>query len=103
MNDSQYHQLADQQMTAIEEAIDESGADIDYESQGGILTLEFEDSSKIIINKQAPIHQLWLATKFGGYHYNYVEGQWIDDRSGDEFTSFLSDAIKQQSGEEVTF
>ncbi|RCU45507.1 MULTISPECIES: iron donor protein CyaY [Corallincola] len=103
MNDSQYHQLADQQMSAIEQAIDDAGADIDYESQGGILTLEFENRSKIIINKQAPLHQLWLATKFGGYHYNYVDGQWIDDRSGDEFTTVLSSAIKQQSGEEVSF
>jgi CyaY protein len=103
MNDSQYHQLADQQMRAIEHAIDESGADIDYETQGGILTLEFENRSKIIINKQAPLHQLWLATKFGGYHYNYLDGQWIDDRSGDEFCAVLSAAILQQSGEEVQF
>ena len=36
----------------LQDAIDECGADIDYDDIGGVLTLEFESGSKIIFSKQ---------------------------------------------------
>ena len=49
MNESEFDRLADEAIAAIEEAIDDSGADIDYDTAGGILTLEFGDGSQIIV------------------------------------------------------
>ena len=71
MNESDFDQLAEETMLAIEEAIDESGADIDYDNAGGILTLEFPNGSQIIVNKQAPLKQLWVAARSGGFHFDY--------------------------------
>ena len=51
MNDSQYNLMADDLLLAIEEAIEDCGVDIDYESVGGLLTLTFKNGTKIIINK----------------------------------------------------
>jgi len=42
----------------------------------------FENSTKIIINKQPPLQQLWVATKFNGHHFNFQDKQWIDKRTG---------------------
>jgi len=103
MNDSEFQQLADQLYQKIEDCIEESGADVDYEQNGGLLTLEFENSSKLIINRQQPLHQIWLATLESGHHYNYINESWIDDRSGDDFLVFLSAAIFKQSQEKVNF
>ncbi|WP_299798178.1 iron donor protein CyaY [uncultured Shewanella sp.] len=100
MTDSEFHQLADEMFqaidTAIEQAIDEQDADIDIDASGNVLQLEFPDTSKIVINKQEPLHQIWVATKFGGYHFSFVEGQWIDERNGGEFMPFVIDSIKRQ-------
>ena len=103
MNDSEFQQLADKLYQKIEDNIEESGADVDYDQNGGLLTLEFENRSKLIINRQQPLHQIWLATQENGHHYDYKAGQWIDDRSGDEFLAFLSIAIFKQSKEKVVF
>lgn len=103
MNDSEFQELADQLYQKIEEAIEESGADVDYDQNGGLLTLEFENRTKLIINRQQPLHQIWLATLENGHHYDYKAGKWIDDRSGDEFLNFLSAAIFKQSQEKVAF
>ena len=105
MNDSEFHQLADTLMLYIEETLDEfeGDADIDYETNGGVMTLSFDNGSKIVINRQEPLHQVWLATKAGGYHFNYQEATWICDRSGATFTSLLSQACSAQSGEDVNF
>ena len=73
MDESKFNQLAEDTMIAIEEAIDESGADIDYDNVADILTLEFPNRSRIIINKQTPLSQIWVAAKSGGYHFDFNE------------------------------
>ncbi|MCG8709762.1 iron donor protein CyaY [Brenneria sp. 4F2] len=105
MNDSEFHQLADELMLRLEETLDQfdGDADIDYETNGGVMTLTFENKSKIVINRQEPLHQVWLATKTGGYHFNYQDKRWVCDRSGEDFTSLLSEACSMQSGETVRF
>ena len=103
MTDSEFLELADKLYQKIEDSIEVSGADIDYDQNGALLTLEFENRSKLIINRQQPLHQIWLATLENGHHYDYKNGLWIDDRSGDDFLIFLSTAINKQSGEKVTF
>ena len=103
MTDSEFLELADMLYQKIEDNIEDSGADIDYDQNGGLLTLEFENRTKLIINRQQPLHQIWLATRENGHHYDYKAGKWIDDRSGDEFLTFLSAAIFKQSEETVVF
>lgn len=105
MNDSEFHQLADQLMLYIEETLDgfTGDSDIDYETNGGVMTLTFENGSKIVINRQEPLHQVWLATKAGGYHFNYRDDHWYCSRSGEEFFAKLSEAVTTQAGEEIHF
>ena len=97
MNDSEFHRLADTLWMTIEERLDDwdGDSDIDCEINGGVLTISFENGSKIIINRQEPLHQVWLATKQGG--------EWICDRSGETFWDLLEQAATQQAGEEVSF
>ena len=104
MNDSQYNLIAENLLLAVEESIENSGVDIDYEGVGGLLTLTFKNGSKIIINKQAPLHEIWVATKFNGHHFAYTESEelWIDKRGGDEFWQFLSAAVSKQANVELT-
>ena len=105
MNDSEFHRMCDGLWSTIEERLDDwdGDSDIDCEINGGVLSLSFENRSKIIINRQEPLHQVWLATKSGGYHFNLKGEQWICDRSGAEFWALLEEACTQQAGEPVSF
>lgn len=102
MNDSQYNVIADELLLNIEEAIEACGEDIDFEGVSGLLTLTFKNKTKIIINKQAPLHEIWVATKFNGHHFVHLENVWQDKRSGDEFWPFITTAVSKQAGIEVT-
>ena len=101
MNESEFDKRATDTLLRIEQAIEESGADIDFEGTGGILTLEFGNGTKIIINKQGAAKQIWVAAKSGGFHYGFVDGQWVNDQGGGELMSELSRLVREQSGEEV--
>ena len=101
MNESEFDKRATDTLLRIEQAIEESGADIDFEAAGGILTLEFANGTKIIINKQGAARQIWVAAKSGGFHYGFVDGKWVNDQGGGELMSELSRLVGEQSGEAV--
>ncbi|MCP4485870.1 MAG: iron donor protein CyaY [Gammaproteobacteria bacterium] len=104
MNESEFNRLAEKLLIEIEEAIEVSGADIDYDTAGDILTLEFANASQIIINKQTPLSQIWVAARSGGFHFDYDEDQqvwYLDaDRQRDLYSQ-LSLYCSQQAGESI--
>ena len=71
LSESEYHEKIDNTLLAIEEALDILEIDIDYLNSGGVLTLTFENGSKIILNRQTPLQQLWIAAKSNGYHLDW--------------------------------
>jgi CyaY protein len=101
MTDAEFHRAAEAMMARIEEAIEASGADIECENAGDVLTLEFANGSKIIVNKQTPAHELWVAAKSGGYHYALREGQWRNTQSQAELLADLSRFATVQAGAPV--
>lgn len=102
LSDSEFHSLSDAVLSGIEATIDrwlqDDVIDIDLHRTGGLLELSFPNATKIIINTQPPLHELWVAAKAGGHHYRHVAGQWLDTRDGTEFFSALSAFATQQGG-----
>ncbi|KZX59289.1 iron donor protein CyaY, partial [Vibrio sp. HI00D65] len=91
MNETEFHQLVDIQMQNIEEAIDDSEADIDYEVTGNVMTLEFENRSQIIINRQEPMKEIWLASKSGGFHFKLIDDKWTCSKTGMELFEMVKE------------
>ncbi|ARP36918.1 iron donor protein CyaY [Vibrio splendidus] len=103
MNDTEFHQLVDIQMQNIEEAIDESEADVDYEVTGNVMTLEFENRSQIIINRQEPMREIWLASKSGGFHFKLVDDKWTCSKTGMELFEMVKEECEKHADEEINW
>ena len=101
MSDSEYLTRAEAVLAAVERSLDDTDADVEFERSGNVLTLEFENGTKIIVNLQPPMQEIWIAAKSGGYHFRFVDGEWRDTRNGTEFYSALSEYATQQAGEPV--
>lgn len=101
MNETEFHQLADKQMQIIEEMIDDSGADIDFETSGNVMTLEFENRSQIIINRQEPMKEIWLASRSGGFHFACVDQQWICSKTGVELIRMVKEECEKHADEDI--
>ena len=78
-SDGDYERQAQEMLEHIEQAIETHAPEIEFETEDEILTLEFPDDSRIIINKQRPLKQIWLAERAGGFHYDHdaTTGQWV--------------------------
>ena len=94
-------------LAAIEAAVDrflqDDVIDIDAGRTGGLLELSFPNGSKIVINTQPPLQELWLAAQSGGFHFRSVGGRWIDGRNGGEFFDVLSACASAQAGRPLRF
>ena len=103
MNETEFENAVRATLDRIEQAIEASGADIEFENAGEILELEFANRSKIIINKQGAAKQIWVAAKSGGFHYSYDADAriWRNDQSGTELFSELTRLVSEQAGEKV--
>ncbi len=103
MDDKEFNSLADVTLARIEAALEASDADIDFElAAGGVLEIEFENGSKIIVNRHAIAREIWVAAKAGGFHFRWDGESWLDTRDGLELMAKLSTLASQQAGESVS-
>jgi CyaY protein len=99
MNETEFNARAEGTLAAIVRALEASRVDCDCEFKGdGVLELEFEDGSKIIVNRHGPAREIWVAAKSGGYHFRFDGARWVNTRDGDELFAALSCYVSEQSG-----
>ena len=99
MTEIEFNDRVEKMLAHIADAIDASGEDMDCEMVGGgVLELEFGNGSKIVINRQGAMQEIWVAAKSGGFHFRWQDDAWRDTRSGDELLGSLTRLIAEQSG-----
>jgi CyaY protein len=106
MTDSEFLALSEQTLDLIEaeleRAADDGDIDVECSRSGNVLQIEFVDNgSKIIVNSQAPMKEMWIAARSGGFHYRRQGDRWINTRDGSEFYASLSRMASEQAGAPV--
>ena len=107
LDDREYDARAAAALAAVEETVDrwlqDDVIDIDTHRTGGLLELAFPNGSRIVLNTQPPLQELWLAARSGGLHFRWTEGRWVDTRERREFFDALSACASEQAGKPLRF
>ena len=102
ITESEFIAAADRTLGTIGEAIDAalavSDIDLDWSLNDGILEIECEDGSKLIVNRHVPNREIWVAARSGGFHFRPSDRLWRDTRSGDELGAALAALMRDQAG-----
>ncbi|AAM68105.1 iron donor protein CyaY [Buchnera aphidicola] len=100
-----FYRLVDDLFLKIEDNLNfyDDKIDIDYEVQDYVMTITFLNKSIIVVNKQESLRQIWLATKFNAYHFNYKIDKWICNRSNKDFWEIFEKSCSIQSNENLIF
>jgi len=102
MTDSEFEALTAAALRRVEQSLEDSGVDADVQSKsGGVLEIEFDNGSKMVINRHAAARELWVAAKSGGFHFRWDGAVWRDTRDGSELFAALSRLVSAQSGRGV--
>ncbi len=100
MNENEFNLLADTALEKIESACDACG--VDCNRSGNLIEIEFDNGSKIIVNRHDINKEIWVAAKSGGFHYAYQNEKWVSQRDEGELFSSLTELFAAQ-GESVTW
>ena|SRR5205814_2442452 len=87
---------------ALDAALETGNDDVDWNLNDGILEIECDDGSKLIINRHVPNRELWVAARAGGFHFRADGGIWRDTRSGDDLAAVLAKLLRAQAGLTMT-
>ncbi len=82
---------------ALDEALAHSDADVDWTVNEGILEIECEDGSKVIVNRHLPNRELWVAARSGGFHFGARDGVWRGTRDAGELGAALTAILAAQA------
>ncbi len=81
MTEQEFEALAAKTLAGLAEAIEDAGGDA--ELSGGILTILSEDARTFLLNKHAPLRQLWYSSPVSGaHHYEFKGMAWVSTRDG---------------------
>jgi CyaY protein len=102
LSEQEFEREADKTLGALERALSElDGIEVDLQS--GILSLEFPDGIKYIVNSHRAARQIWAAAEMSAWHFDYLTGpgRWIAAKNGDELWSTLSGIVSRKLGREI--
>ncbi len=105
LSEARYHDLIDAAQQEIEDVFDDSDLDVDLENSAGVLTIGFENGTQVILSRQEPLRQLWVAARSGGFHFDYDEqsARWICDTSEEPLGELMARVTREQTGSDLEF
>ncbi|PTT30896.1 iron donor protein CyaY [Pseudomonas sp. HMWF021] len=103
LSEARFHDLVDATQQALEELLEDHADDI--EITAGMMTIKFDNGSQLIISRQEPLRQLWLAARSGGFHFDYDEEscKWSCEKSEELLGEVLARCVQEQAGLELDF
>jgi CyaY protein len=102
IDEGTFDDLADGALRALESALNEiDGIEADLES--GILTVEFPDGVRFVVNSHRAARQIWMAAGASAWHFDVdpAARRWTATKSGDELWACLEREIGQKLGQKL--
>jgi CyaY protein len=102
LTEQEFERAADAALHALEGALEDmDGLEVSLEM--GILTLEFSDGTKYVVNSHRAARQIWMAAERSAWHFDYrtEERRWIAAKNGDELWATLAGVTSRKLGRPV--
>jgi CyaY protein len=102
LDDATFRRLSDEALTALARWLADFDPDeLDFAEADGVVTLEFADGARFVVNRQAGSRQLWYAAGARAWHYDWDGKRWLDDRDGHELSSNVQRTVTEKLGRSV--
>lgn len=101
--ESEFEARAEATLERLRAALDDSGVDAEVELSLGVLTIEFADGAKYVVNSHRAAKQIWMAAERSAWHFDLAaDGRWVAARSGDELFSAVSSVVGKKVGKALS-
>ena len=108
LTESDYDALATPELqrliTSLDALSDNSDDGLEVELASDILTIEFSDGTRYVLNSHRAARQIWLSAERSAWHFDYEPSSktWVAAKSGDELWSTLNRLLSAKLGTAVS-
>jgi CyaY protein len=104
MDAKEYHKLADACLGRVARWLETFDPDeVDYATTDGVVTIEFPDRVRYVLNRQAAADQMWFAAGARAWHYVWdaKASRWVDERDGHALLERVAEVVSAKLGRTV--
>ena len=102
MDEAGFLTRADALLADLMAKLDDTVGDLmDVDLEGGVLTIELDSGGQYVINKHAPMKQIWVSSPASGAaHFDFDPDRalWMNGRTGGELIALLDEEITAAAG-----
>jgi CyaY protein len=101
MDERSFVTAAEAELGALDDALAALEPEgVDWQLADGVLTLELDDRSKIVVNVHRPAMEIWVAAGASAWHFHLDAGRWCTYK-GEELRSTLARLVGEKIGQDV--
>jgi len=102
LSESAYTAAASSELRLLVDALDSIGEEVDVELSNDILTLEFANRDRCVVNSHRAARQIWMAANRSAWHFDCgADGQWRATKTGEELWAVLGQLLHEKLGRPV--
>ncbi|TKD01849.1 iron donor protein CyaY [Polyangium fumosum] len=102
ISEREFERAADDTLRKLERALgDLDGIEVDL--QMGVLTVEFQDGTKYVINSHRAARQIWMAAERNAWHFDPRAGgaSWHASKDGAELWTTVQAVLSRKLGRTI--
>ena len=98
-----FEQRAEEALRKLESSLRDAADELEVDLADGILTVEFEDGSKFLLNSHSASQQIWMSANLAAWHFAWhaPTSSWRDTKSGAELFTELGLLVSQKLSQPV--
>ncbi len=104
MERKQFLQLSDACLQRIAVWLERFDPDeADFATTDGVVTIEFADRTRYVLNRQTAADQMWFAAGARAWHYDWnpARERWLCDKDGHDLYERISEVVSEKLGRSV--
>jgi CyaY protein len=103
LSEQAYEEAADQELRALERRIADAVEGLEVDLASGILTVEFEDGARYVINSHRAARQIWMAAERSAWHFDLrpADRRWVTSKGGEELWSTVEGVLSRKLGRPI--
>jgi len=101
LSESEYEERALPELRALIDALDDLEPEgLEAELASDILTLEFSDGTRYVVNSHRAARQIWMAAERNAWHFDWDASKkaWVAHKTGDELWATLQGLLQTKLG-----
>lgn len=103
ISEKAYQDRAFPELAALVEALDAFPDELFAELAGDVISVEFNDQTRYVINSHLAARQIWLAAERSAWHFDPTpDGRWVDRKTAAELWPTVASLLGKKLGRSVT-